>query len=109
MAKSSGDGHNVTDIQQDILASAKGALKEAHKRGATLVQTDRDRFNQPSHRLTVDTANGEAFRTSQGLSSTNFSIEERFTNITESKWGIGPVLEYIKQQEDIPAWNADWV
>jgi len=114
MAKEAGDGHDVVQMDSDIIAAVKPALKEAHKRGGELVQTDQTKFSDgPSHKIKVDTQNGPAFRESQGLSSSNFSIEDRNTAITDAKWATADIVKEaqanINQSTTPAAWNADWV
>ena len=114
MAKEAGDGHDVVEMDSDILANVKPALKEAHKRGGELVQTDQTKFSDgPSHKIKVDTQKGPAFRESQGLSSSNFSIEDRNTAITDAKWATADIAREaqtnINQSTTPAAWNADWV
>ena len=114
MAKDAADGHNVVEINQDILAHVKPALKEAHKRGGELVQTDQHKFSDgPSHKIKLSTEKGAEFRTAQGLSSSNYSIQDRNTAITDAKWATADITREaqanINQNTTPPAWNADWV
>lgn len=114
MANEAGDGHKVTEMTSDIIATVKPALKEAHKRGGVLVQTDQTKFSDgASHKIKVDTVNGAGVRAAAGLTSDNYSIQIRNTAITDAKWATADIVKEARansnQASVPPAWNADWV
>ena len=61
----------------------------------------------------LSTEKGAEFRTAQGLSSRNYSIQDRNTAITDAKWATADITREaqanINQNTTPPAWNADWV
>ena len=92
---------------------SKKYTRENKQQKHYLMSNSKVAHDGPSHKIKVDTQKGPAFRESQGLSSSNFSIEDRNTAITDAKWATADIAKEaqanINQSTTPAAWNADWV